>query len=279
MTRKFECKNCGKHFEADDSKMVNCPHCQSDNVEIAGFKISPLVWKVGAAVLALAILVVIFYPTKGKEKEIVEVEEIVGAGDENAERSDTSEIVPGLDIPPTIEVGKMSFEGNGYSFKVTAKNAPVSKTYIAILDPFDNAKRIAKSDDGTFKDVPSSDVEGAFYTIALLDAATDSIICSIEKPGFIKQTAVATKMTVSELQQKIDSRDNSLLGAGENDYLAPDYKLKFVGLPADAVNIPTILAEVTDKLDMETWVSAKVTALDYDDKNRISVITLKVELP
>ena len=279
MIRKFECKNCGKQFEADDKKMVSCPHCQSDNVEIASFRISPLVWKVGAGVLALAIIVALLFPTSGKDKDIMQIEEITSNGDEIGERSDSTEIVPGLDIPPTIEVGDMSFEGNGYSLKVKAYNVPVSKTYIAILNPFDNTKRIAKSDDGTFKNVPSSDVDGAYYTIALVDAATDSIICSIEKPGFIEQSPVATKMTISELQQKIDSRDNSLLGAGENDYLAPDYKLKFIGLSSDAVNIPTILAEVTDKLDMETWASAKVTALDYDDKNRVSAITLKVELP
>ena len=83
-------------------------------------------------------------------------------------------------------------------------------------------------------------------------------------------------MTKEELQQLIDKRDPSLNGAGENDYLAPDYKLKFSGLPADAVNVPQILADVTDKLDWEVWQKVTVTALGYDDMNRISSITLQV---
>ena len=278
MKRKFECINCGEQFEADDNKTVVCPHCQSDNVEIVSAKIPSWFWKVGVAVTVLIIIVSVFLFSRENNsgQQTTEKEEspisIIG------EETDTLTVVPGLENPPTIEVGDLTFEGNGYSFNVKANHIPVPRTYIAVLDPFDN-KRIAKSDEGIFTNVPFSNVDGAFYTIALVDAATDTIICSIEKPGFIKQSSVSTKMTISELQQKIDGRDNSLLGVGENDYLAPDYKLIFTGLPSDAVNIPTILAEVTDKLDMETWASAKVTALDYDDKNRISAITIKIELP
>ena len=33
MIRKFECKDCKHTFEADDSKEVICPQCQSDNVD------------------------------------------------------------------------------------------------------------------------------------------------------------------------------------------------------------------------------------------------------
>jgi hypothetical protein len=58
--------------------------------------------------------------------------------------------------------------------------------------------------------------------------------------------------------------------------LAPDYKLKFNGLPSDAVNIPKILSEVFEKIDMEVWKSATVLSLDYDEMNRIKTITLKV---
>ncbi len=84
-------------------------------------------------------------------------------------------------------------------------------------------------------------------------------------------------MTVAELQARIEKRDETLMGVGENDYLNPGYKLKFVGLPSDAVNVPSTLGEVFDKLDNEIWSSVKVNSLDYDDMNRISMIKLSIK--
>jgi hypothetical protein len=277
MKRKFECKNCGKLFEADDSTMVVCPHCQSDNVDIARARIPVKVWIAVAGVIAVVFLTYLLFKNGGEEQENVnEVliidEPIIGGGD-------TIKVNAELVIPPTIEVGDLSLDGNGYTFKVGVKNPPAQKVFIAIFHPYDSLKQIARSEDGQFKGVPYSDADGAFYNIALVDAATDTVICSIPKTGFIKQVAVATKMTAAELQQKIESRDESLMGIGENDYLAPDYKLTFTGLPSDAVNIPTILSDVFEKLDMETWATVTVTNLWYDDKNRISSITLDVKLP
>ena len=278
MRKKFECLNCGKHFDADDSNMVTCPYCQSDNVDIANFKIPSIVWKAGAAIAALAIAaLIVLNICKKEEKEANNTEFEISELDANS--SDSTSTIAGLDIPPTIELSNLVFEGKGYAFKVSVKNAPNQKAYIAILHPFDNSKVIAKSNNGSFNDIPYSDVDGAIYSIALMDATTDTIICSIDKPGFIKQATVEAKMTVAELQQKIDSRDESLMGVGENDYLSPNYKLKFVGLPSDAVNIPSNLYEVFEKLDMETWTQARVKDLSYDDKNRISVITISVKLP
>ena len=274
MIRKFECKNCGKHFEADDKQMVTCPNYQNDNVEIAGTKFISKIGKIGLGVVLLAIVAIIIINLDRKVNILHEDKSIVVIEPD----TENDPIVPFLDIPPTIEVGELVFEGKGYNFKVGVKAPPSQNVYIAILDPFDNTKVVAKSDNGVFKEVPYSEVDGAIYSIALMDATADTIICCVEKPGFIRQASVAAKMTVAELQKMIDNRDETLMGVGENDYLAPECKLKFVGLPSDAVNIPTSLYEVFEKLDMETWTQAKVTALAYDDKNRISVITFSVKL-
>ena len=80
-----------------------------------------------------------------------------------------------------------------------------------------------------------------------------------------------------ELQSKINNRDATLMGIGENDYLSPEYTLKLNGLSSDAVNIPSTLGEVFDKLDNEIWESVKVTSLEYDDMNRINKIVLSVK--
>ena len=171
----------------------------------------------------------------------------------------------------------MTFEDNGYSFEVSIENPPAVKCYVAVLDAYNVKKIITKSNNGKFKDVPFSEADGGCYNIALFDASADTLICSIEKPGFIRQKAVSKRMTVAELQSRIDKRDESLMGVGENDYLNPEYKLKFIGLPGDAVNVPSTLGEVFDKLDNEIWSSVKVKSLDYDDMNRISMINLSIK--
>lgn len=276
MIRKFECNNCKVRFEADDAKQVQCPKCGSDNVEYAHFHIPNVIWKVLGVVLLIVALVFV----------VVKIDWGSSTSEEKPDNNnkDTLDIIrdttyineTGLSLPPIINIKDLTFEESGYSFNVNVENPPSAKYYYAVLDPYDSKKIVAKSDNGKFNQVPYSNADGGVFDIALIDESVDSIICKIDKPGFIKQQAVAQKMTVAELQAKIDSRDQTLMGAGKNDYLNPEYKLKLVGLPSDAVNVPSTLGEVFDKLENEIWSSVKVNSLEYDDMNRISVITLSV---
>ncbi len=280
MIRKFECKACKMRFEADDSNAVICPHCQSDNVEYAQFRISSKVWKIcgGIVVFAGLICAAIFVDWKGlfpKNEENLTTDSIdmVEVKNDSIYMAET-----GLELPPEIEITELNFEGEGYSFDMKVKYLKTSNIYFAVLDPYNDKKIIAKSNDGHFTNVPYSKADGSIYTLAVYDAQMDTILCKkAEVTGFIKQKSVSKKMTVAELQAKIDKRDQSLIGVGENDYLSPDYTLTFVGLPKDAPNKPKNLYDVFEKLDMETWVSVTVSSLDYDDMNRISGITLKVK--
>lgn len=277
MIRKFECNNCKARFEADDSGQVVCPKCGSDNVEYARFHIPNIVWKVLGVIIVLG--GVVFVATK------IDWGSTGPQDDDNITEKDTLALVrdttyineTGLSIPPTINIKDLTFEESGYSFDVVVENPPSAQYYYVVLDPYNSKKIIAKSDNGKFNQVPYSNADGGVFDIALIDVSADTVICKIDKPGFIKQQAVTQKMTAAELQAKIDSRDQSLMGAGENDYLNPEYKLKLVGLPSDAVNVPSTLGEVFDKLENEIWSSVKVNSLEYDDMNRISVITLSVK--
>ena len=277
MVRKFECKSCKCRFEAEDNNQVICPSCHSDNVEYAHFHVPVKVWKIAGAVLALLLIIYVLvqfdWNTSSNSENSLE-----DGADSLAYQIDSTYIEEtGLSLPPVINVGDLSFENNGYSFEVSIENPPAVKCYVAVLDAYNAKKVVAKSSNGKFKDVPFSEADGGYYNIALFDASADTLICSIEKTGFIKQKAVAKKMTVADLQARINQRDPSLMGVGENDNLNPEYKLKFVGLPSDAMNVPTTLGEVFDKLDNEIWSSVKVNSLDYDDMNRISVINLTVK--
>ena len=277
MIRKFECNNCKCRFEADDERQVLCPECKSENVEYAHFHIPSIVWKIIGVVLALTILGIIVSLIDWKQSE--EPGEIATNNkDSLAIVRDTTFIKEtGLSLPPVINVGDLTYEKQGYRFEVTVDNPPMAKYYFAIVDPYDKNKIVAKSENGSFKDIPYSTADGGVFEVSLFDSSSDTLICSIEKTGFIKQQAVEKKMSVSELQNKINNRDSSLMGVGENDYLNPNYELKLVGLSSDAVNVPTTLGEVFDKLENDIWESVKVNSLEYDEMNRIKKIALSIK--
>lgn len=277
MIRKFECRKCQFQFEAEETQQVLCPKCGSDNVEYAHFRIPSKVWKILG--IGLVIVILIFFVTKINWKDDEQQEKTpVEERDSLAVFRDTTYInETGLSLPPVINVGDLTFEENGYRFEVVVDNPPLTKFYYAIVDPYNDKRIVAKSETGTFKDVPYSNADGGVYEVSLFDASADTVICNMEKTGFIKQKPVAKKMTVVELQSMIDNRDISLMGIGENDYLNPDYKMNFVGLSGDAVNVPSTLGEVFDKLENEIWESVKVNSLEYDEMNRIAKIVLSVK--
>ena len=277
MIRKFECKNCQNRFEADDAGQVLCPKCNSDNVEYDHFHIPSKVWKIVGSILLILIFGIIASKIDGCKSPDQTEEFSIGKDSTECVQDSTYLNETGLSLPPVINVGELTFEENGYKFEVTVENQPSSRFYYAIVDPYNSKKIVAKSDDGKFENVPFSEADGGMYDISLYDASADTVICNIQKPGFIKQKAVTKKMTAEELQSKINNRDASLMGVGENDYLSPEYTLKLNGLSSDAVNIPTTLGEVFDKLDNEIWESVKVSSLEYDDMNRINMIVLSVK--
>jgi len=139
---------------------------------------------------------------------------------------------------------------------------------------------LQKSKDGHFRDIPYCADDGHSYDFAIMDSNADTLLCvPIEQTGFIKQAIVSKedRMTIEQLQTLIDTQDDSLKGVGESDYLAPDYKLTFSGLPSDMKN-PESWSEIFEMLDFGIWESVTISKLDYDDKNRINSVTLKVSM-
>lgn len=269
MIRKFECENCGHHFEADDRQQVACPKCKSDNIDVAG---SGGAWKILLWVFLLAIVVAVVLWRVLTLASSIENKD----PDEESKNPDTADVVIDIKMPATVEVSELTFEKGGYAFEAKGQNIPVKEFYYVVLDSYDHKKEVARSKDGRFKDVPFCEEDSHTYDIAVVDAQTDTIVCLIDKPGFVRQVAVATCQTADWLQKLIDAHDLSLIGAGENDYVSPECELVFQGLSADATNVPTNLFEVLEKLEMDTWQSVKVTAVDCDKMNRIVKIRLSV---
>lgn len=269
MIKKFECKNCNKIFDADERGSVVCPYCHSDNVEPAGHHISALVWKAAASIIAILL--------------------VCGAIFLSVSRCGSSPVSGGplppedsISSDPTVSVGQPELNDNGmYSVEVEGKNLHRGmKFYYVMMSHFDK-QVLQKSKDGRFRDIPYCADDGHSYDFAIMDSNADTLLCfPVEQTGFIRQAVIKKeqRMTMEQLQNLINTQDKSLNGVGESDYMAPDYKLTFSGLPSDTKK-PASWSEVFELLEYEIWESVTVEELGYDDKNRINSVTLKVNMP
>ena len=284
--RKFECWQCHRRFEADESSWVECPYCHSDNVDYARFHLPKGIWKWGVGVVSVAVLAYgllnvdckMFKGSETPQTVIVEVKDTIQKVIENTDTAVVNEL--GLTVPPTVNIkGKPVFKDEGYSFDVTVKNAPREGSYYVVaLDHYDHSVVVARSNDGHFDQLPPTKAEGGVYDFAVCDASNDSLLCEpVPRAGFIPQQSVAQRMGKEQLQQLIDSNDDSLYGAGENKFIAPDCEIVFEGLPADAPDVPTKLKDVADKVDVGNW-EVTVKHAEYDDLNRISKVIIGVKV-
>lgn len=275
MIRNFICLNCKQQFKADDKEMVYCPHCKSDNVEIAKQHISRWVWRIMSLIIVLLVVCFIFNCisrcNSGNDSDIINPD------DPAIIYTDGDSIVD----PPTVIISEPIWDNDSkYSVKVEAKNIKSKmKIYFVMLSHFEQ-KVLQKNNDGLFSNIPHCDDDGHSYDFAIMDSKTDTLLCvPIEQTGFVKQITIddKNKMTIEKLQTYIDSQDRSLLGVGENEYLAPDYKLEFVGIPTD-VRKPESWSELFEMIEYEIIKNVTVTKISYDDKKRINNITLKVNM-
>jgi len=234
-------------------------------------------WKYAIAFVVLALLVIglVFLGRNRTEAGPEIVDSLVLEND-----SDLLEVYvdPDLEIsePPKISYSSdLKYSDEGYSFTVKIKNAPASPYYVAVVE-HRGKNVVAKSEDGIhFEKVPPSKNEEGLYDLAIFDEKTDSLLGEVTpKSGFIVQTKLKSRMTEQQLQSLIDNDDMSLYGINES--IDPNCKLHFTGLSDETKSIPTTLGEVMEKVG-KMWSTVKVTKLEYNDKNRITSITMAVQ--
>lgn len=180
------------------------------------------------------------------------------------------------------EVVKATFDkkANKYNYRVSARFVPSGSTVTyEMLMPFED-KIVAKSEDGKFVGIepsPDSDGGGSYRVRAVAKKDGKTVATAMRDcTGFIKQRAVSKKLTIDQVQKLVEKRDNSLLGVGENDYFAPNYKMSFTGLDRDDENL-AVMQDVFDHIDLGMWKSVTVTGLKYDEMNRVCEIQFRVK--
>ena len=284
MTHKFECQNCKHTFEADDNKEVLCPKCQSDNVEYYT-KHRPYgkILIVGLSVLTVCSIIYLatqFFSAKQEDKQVLnsDVAEDTSSVMQKVETEKAYEQETGLHVPPTImPIGeKQLADDQTYSFEVAVEHAPSVDFKVVLLEKGTN-KVVAESKNGKFTNIPASKAEGGMYIIKIEDCKTGKELCDPQPiDGFIPIQKVSHRLSVGQVQELLDKEDETLIGDGENPYLAPGYKIEFKGVK-DNDELPTNLADVIEKVYMGVWKSVKVEALEYDKTMHISCIKLIVK--
>lgn len=274
MIKKFDCKNCNRQFKADDNGTVVCPHCHSDNVEPARYHIPTIVWKIFLSIIfvVLSCGVIFFFNSRCKKLQT--------SDNPSSVSNDTTGWNPS--DPPTVSVSQPLFNDNGtYSVEVEGKNMPSEINFCYVMLSHFDRKVLQKNRDGHFSNIPYNEEDGHSYDFAIMDSKADTLICiPVEQTGFVKQIIIldGMKMTQEQLQKLIDTQDKSLNGVGESDYLAPDYQLIIEGLPSN-IKKPESWADLFEMIEYEIISSATVSHIDYDDKNRINVVKLKLIMP
>lgn len=277
MKKKFECWACGHRFEADDSLDVVCPKCGSDNVDYAIWHSPRWLRKI---YVALTVLLIGFHLVKWVWKLIPERQAPVSATTEmvqNIARDDSMAEELGFEVPPMLRIvtpPTPDDEGT-YTFEATVDHAPACKLYYVLVDKL-KEQEVSRSEDGKFSEVPGTKFEGGSYDLLLKAEQGDSVLATLDLPGFIVIEKIDKKMTPADLQKLINAKDESLVGIGENKYLAPICELHFEGLSKGAINTPTDMAAVLLKLETKVWKSVKVIKLEYDNTKHINSITMKV---
>lgn len=178
------------------------------------------------------------------------------------------------DTTPTIGIEDLSYtEGKGYAFSVSVSPRPTAP-YAFVLKSVREGVVIQESEDGHFTDVPYSEDDGK-YQIQLISTKDFSTLAEDSVSGFEKATL--QKMTAEELQAIINSRDVAKLTSDCNEQLSAEIKLMFKGIRPNEKNLPTTLPEVVNRLKDNIWSQVSVTALGYDEDNRINCVTMQIQ--
>ena len=269
MKKKFECKTCKKQFEADDSGYVVCPHCHSDNVELYSHNVSARTWKIAGAIVVILLVCGAYFLATTRTKGSSTLD------NPHPVEPDT------ISDPPTVNVGMPVLNDDGmYSVEVKGNNISQGTKYYYVMMSHFGKQVLQKNNDGHFSNIPFCPDDGNSYDFAIMDGKADTLLCiPVEQTGFIKQAIIdeEDRMTTGQLQTLIDTQDSSLNGIGESDYLAPDYKLILIGIPSDMTK-PESWTDVFQMIEFGILENVTVVKLEYDDKNRVNSVTLKVSV-
>jgi hypothetical protein len=154
-------------------------------------------------------------------------------------------------------------ETRTYSFTATASGGWGQYTYY--LYPTRNAQDTLVSTSGSFTNVaPSSSGK---YMLVIKDRTGKELTKEIR--GF---TSILNKLTTQQLTTRL-SKSTPDQGLGK--HFASGYKIKFTGLNSGDP-VPTSYTQIYSNIASGYWSKVKVTAVEFNNYNKITKITVSV---
>lgn len=285
MIRKFECKNCGHHFEADDQQWVECPECHSDNVgfEEHKYHLPKLPAWAGKAAIALAALIVLsvggyfLYQYMAEEPEEV-TEEQPASVDEFDDKVNEEYDGP---LAPRMVVGEKEYdEKTGtYSFDVHVDFPPKDKWRIDICE-FRTQTAVASSENGKFEGVPYSKNDLGQYTFRLVNAETGELLTEeLDLVGFDKLVTIKKPWTAAQLEKAINNYKVPLV---DSPYISDQCEITVTNTSKDNPDMSdtSTFTSIQQRIEMNVKggvkCSVKVLNVEIDDMNRIKAAQIKI---
>lgn len=280
MERKFQCNDCGIVFDADDSVLVNCPACSSDNITPVKPKSKlPKYIGIGFVALALAVGIAVFVKNiKGADIPIIEQDPPIG-DPKGGERRDTTETIElGLAPLKTIKPVTADPKTKTYSFTVAPQKTISGQTYKYQLIEFSTGKQVKEQTHGDFSGVaPAPDSEGS-YTIrafAYYKSGKQIEEASMDITGCTKfPEANIQKRTVAQVQADINQmiKAQSAKNITTSGFYAKQVKFTC----SDGVTIIGF-SDILQQINFGEWLTVNVINVGYDADNRVNAISLNVQ--
>ena len=154
-------------------------------------------------------------------------------------------------------------ETRTYSFSATASGGWGQYTYY--LYPAKNAKDTLVSTSGSFANV--APISSGKYMLVIKDRTGKELTKEIR--GF---TSILNKLTTQQLTTRL-SKSTPDQGLGK--HFASGYKIKFTGLNSGDP-VPTSYTQIYSNIASGYWSKVKVTAVEFNDYNKITKITISV---
>lgn len=285
MIRKFECKNCGHRFEADDQQWVECPECHSDNVGDVKSKLRlPKIpaWG-GKAVIALAALVVLssggyfLWQYFAEEPEEI-MEEPPTTIDDFDDKVNEEYDGP---LAPRLVVGEKVYDEKAgtYSFDLKVDFPPKEKWRIDICE-FRTQTAVASSENGKFEGVPYSKNDLGQYTFRLVNAETGELLTEeLDLVGFDKLVTIKKPWTAAQLEKAINNYNEPLV---DSPYISDQCVITVVNIDknnpdmSDTSTFTSIQQRIGMNLEGGVKCSVNVLKVEIDDMNRIKSAQIKI---
>ena len=264
MVKKFECRECKKRFDADDSNKVLCPYCKSDNVEYASFHFPKNGYAIIAAIVISASLILLWLKFSNKN----EIEQIEIANDEGGPT-----VVISSNEKPIIKREKCTYNEKDYTYDCSFKVYPQPEQDYKFTI-YESGTLVDESNNGVFKGLPCSDNDG-IYVVRLMDINADTCICELECPGFDKQVHIEKAWTAEELEQRMNAKENLV----DNPYLAPDIKIEITNKDPRNTESLDKISKIVSSVIKRDGVSIKVQSVDYNKQKQISKAVIELGYP